>query len=286
MSKAAGLSDKPQVIAKLGASYLRVMKAKRQQEKRKGNAIEEGRREIAKRGRISNFSYKSRLNLLQTLAQVKRNNLPCFVTLTYPKDFTFEVERWKRDLMTFIKRLSRTFPEVCGIWKLEPQDRGAPHYHVMVWGAELEGLRDFVPQAWHAVVGSDDVNHLLWHMGKCGNGNKHCVSEVDRAKAMYKYVAKYISKDVMEALAGWENVGRWWGIFFRGRMPFGEEAVFDITDKKAVELMRYFRRFAHIRARQHPSLVLICDVDHWLEKLSTIPMNSFLEWEKKYTSNR
>ena len=195
MSDAASQSDKPQVIARIGASYLRVKKAKQNEELkkvRKEESIGEHKRD-SKRGRISRFSYKSRLNLIRTLSQVKRDNLPSFVTLTYA-GFDVNPEQWKRDLYTFIKRLNRAFPEVAGIWKLEPQQRGAPHYHIMVWGASTEELQAFVPLAWYEIAGNGQVEHLMFHLGELQGGygkkNENCVQAVKTPKAMYTYVAK------------------------------------------------------------------------------------------------
>lgn len=290
MSNAAVQSDKPQVVARIGASYLKVIKAKRQKESKElettANENKDSKnKKDTKRGRVSKFSYKSRVNLIRTLAQVKRDALPSFVTLTYPKEFPFEAERWKRDLDTFIKRLNRAFPGVCGIWKLEPQQRGAPHYHVIVWGVSCSELQAFVPQAWYEIAGDGNYDHYLYHIGaydsslhhgdKYHNKMEHCVQPVRSAKAMYIYVAKYMAKDIQEA---WGNVGRWWGIFFRDRIPFGEEVIFDTTDKRVIEMMRYFRRFAHIKSRNYSSLILICDVGQWLEKMQTIPIDGYKQW--------
>jgi len=280
----------------MGASYLRVIKAKKgfdklEDAKEKCSSDEEkkhGEKEHSKRGRVSKFSFKSRVNLIRTLAQVKRDVLPSFVTLTYPRVFPFDAETWKRDLDNFIKRLNRAFPGVCGIWKLEPQKRGAPHYHVIVWGVPCPELQEFVPQAWYEVAGRGDVDHLLYHQGKYDSKSHHgdkydnemenCVQQVRTPKAMYIYVAKYMAKDIQEA---WGNVGRWWGVFFRERIPFGEEVIFDTTDKRVVELMRYFRRFGHIKSRNYSSLILICDVDQWMEKLQTLPTSGYKEWLQK-----
>jgi hypothetical protein len=87
-----------------------------------------------RRGYIKGFSKNSRRRLLEMIASVKRDaDLPNFMTLTYPANFP-TVERAKRDLKVFLQRLDRAYPGSGYIWKLEPQERGAPHYHLLVWG--------------------------------------------------------------------------------------------------------------------------------------------------------
>jgi len=277
MSDAAGEKSKPQVEVNIGASYFKVVKAKKPAfvDEVTGKEVRLQVRKNNKRGRISTFTGEASRRLRNTMAQIKRDTLPCFVTLTYPKDFSFDGKQWKRDLDTFLKRLGRKFSNVSGIWKLEPQKRGAPHYHLIVWGVPCEELQDYVPLAWYKIAGGGDLDHLLWHLGVLHGVDEHCVERVRTPKAMYAYVCKYIAKSVAEK---WGNVGKWWGIFFRDKLPFGEKVIFDVTDKKVLEIMRYFRRFGHIKSRDYPSLVLVCDVDQWLEKLSSVPVDGYREW--------
>lgn len=248
--------NSPQITLYSGASYLNV--------KRKPKEKQEGKeREVVKRGKVAGFSGKSRKRLINTLAQVRRDSLPLFVTLTYPAVYSDDPKVWKRHLDNFIKRLARKFPNVAGVWKLEPQKRGAPHFHVMVWGVDYMDLLAFVPQAWYEVVGSGDENHLLWHMGLLGNGNKHCVQLIEKVRGVFWYASKYMSKEV----AGWEGVGRWWGVFFRERLPLGQVVNVQVSEQKAIEFIRYMRRYAHLRSRDYRGLTIVCNPDLWLSKL-------------------
>lgn len=247
--------NSPMIALRSGASLLKVSRTVR--EKR----VEKRESEISKRGKVSGFSAKSRNRLMRTLAEVRRDNLPCFVTLTYPAVYSDDPKVWKRHLDNFIKRLARKFPSVAGVWKLEPQKRGAPHFHILVWGVEYDQLARFVPQAWYEVVGSKDDNHLAWHWGLLGN--KHCVSQVESQRGVFWYASKYMSKEV----EGWENVGRWWGVFFRERLPLGQMVKVEVSEEKAIEFIRYMRRFSRIRSRDYRSLTVICNPDFWLNKL-------------------
>jgi hypothetical protein len=240
-----------------GASLLTVKRTAKAKEEEKEQS------EQAKRGKVAGFSQKSRMRLMRTLASVKRENLPFFVTLTFPADYP-TIERAKRDLDTFLKRLARKFPEVAGVWKLEPQKRGAPHFHLLIWGVEEGDLKKFVPFAWYEIVGSGDPNHLLWHLGALGNGNKLCVQRIEKQRGVFWYASKYMSKEVGAQYA-W---GRWWGVFHRGKLPLGELVNVEVSEKKAVEFIRYMRRYAHIRSRDYKSLTVICNnPDQWINRL-------------------
>jgi hypothetical protein len=247
--------NSPQITLFSGASLLKVKRTAKEQGKQK--------QEGAKRGKVSEFSKRSRKRLINTLAQVRRDRLPCFVTLTYPAVYSGDPKVWKRHLDNFIKRLARKFPNVAGVWKLEPQKRGAPHFHLMIWGAPYVDLLQFVPMAWYEVVGSNDGNHLLWHMGALGNGNKHCVQQVEKVRGVFWYASKYMSKEV----SGWGDVGRWWGVFFRERLPLGQVVNVEVSEEKAIEFIRYMRRFARVRSRDYRSLTIVCNPDLWLNKL-------------------
>lgn len=162
----------------------------------------------APRGVVREFSRRSRTRLQQNLcaipiAHVGRGLL--FVTLTYPRAYPGTWRVWKRHLDTWIKRLRRRRPACAGVWKLEPQKRGAPHFHLLVVGAPFID-REWLSQSWYEVVGSRDARHLA-------AGTQVAMARSHRGVVAYaaKYVAKY------EALpADWsEGVGRWWGVFNR-----------------------------------------------------------------------
>src|SRR5262249_39067427 len=136
------------------------------------------------RGDIKGFSYGSRRRLMLTIGTIKRDaQLPMFITLTYPEKFPTPSEA-KRHLDTFFKRMKRVFPAHGSIWKLEPQQRGAPHYHLLTWGCDLVDLMRFTPDAWYEIAGDNDVKHLAWHKGELGNGNKYCVQPVQSWRGM------------------------------------------------------------------------------------------------------
>jgi hypothetical protein len=165
-----------------------------------------------RRGLVREFSRRSRTRLQQTLcavpvAHVGRGLL--FVTLTYPRAWPGNWRQWKADLHHMAVTFARKFPAFGAVWKLEPQRRGAPHFHLLVVGVPFIA-KQWLSQAWYDVVGSKDVKHLV------------AGAQVQLArshKGVVSYASKYTAK-WQELPADWqEGVGRWWGVL--GRAHFG-----------------------------------------------------------------
>lgn len=221
-----------------------------------------------KRGAINGFSVQSRRRLLYTIAKIKRAaELPCFVTLTYPGEFP-TVERAKRDKKVFEQRLVRAFEQAGLIWKLEPQQRGAPHYHLLVWGVEEKELLRWTVENWFEIAGNGDINHRLFHAGLL-RGSKPCVQMVRSWRGVWSYASKYLGKTFEVAEWGKKWTGRFWGVVKPENIPFGEEIIIDVPLKEVFVVMRYQRRFSGVQ-RAGNSLTIFCDATHWAEKLGLI----------------
>ena len=94
---------------------------------------------------------------------------------------------------------------------MEPQRRGAPHFHLLLWGLRRSAhLLRWVSLTWYEVVGSGDGRHLQ-------AGTR--VEALRSWKGVMSYAAKYSAKMVEELPEGWEHVGRWWGIWNRAAAP-------------------------------------------------------------------
>lgn len=91
---------------------------------------------------VTGWSRKSRARMVATLAELDLApiflsfNSPAMVTLTYPGDWESvapDGETVKMHLQAFFKRYERAWSEKwTGIWKLEFQRRGAPHFHLLM----------------------------------------------------------------------------------------------------------------------------------------------------------
>lgn len=221
----------------------------------------------AKRGGIRIFSQASRRRLMRELAQLRRDKLPAFVTLTYPDSYMHHTEpaEWKRDLRAFEHRFRRQFPGGSFVWRLEVVDRKSgsrlgqlsPHYHLLVFGVNYPELRSWVPGAWFEAVGTGDEHHL-----RAGTR----VERVNSSRGVMSYASKAMGYTMSAELgktcqAMGVNVGRWWGIVCRDIFEAFKSVleVFEVGEDAAVRLIRYFRRMIKAYSRDYPSLTALID---------------------------
>jgi hypothetical protein len=157
------------------------------------------------RGVVQGFSRWSRKRLTDLVHQVDRStSKPLFVTLTYPAAYPTDWQETKRHLHNWLRRLMRRWPGASVIWRLEYQKRGAPHYHVLVFGVPFLPKR-WVSRSWFEVVGSGDDKHLA------------AGTQVVRVRS-WRGAAYYCSKYLSKASEGHPSeTGRMWGT--RGVLP-------------------------------------------------------------------
>jgi hypothetical protein len=134
----------------------------------------------------------------------------------------------KRHLEALKKRLMRRFPDIRGIWFLEFQRRGAPHFHLLISiDLSLHGeliqmrrtgkfrgqkskffftvprLQDLVSDLWYRIVVSGDLAHK-----KAGC----CWEVLESEEAAQRYAAMHAAKPKQkEVPPDFRNVGRFWG---------------------------------------------------------------------------
>lgn len=229
------------------------------------------------RGVVSVFSRASKRRLLRDImgfpfAQLAHRYAYVFVSLTYPADFP-SARASKEHLEEFRERIRRKWRgELLSWWKLEPQRRGAPHYHALacvprdeagarsrgfladleydVFGepvreipGEVSEFQAWASGAWHEIVASDDYWHTVY-------GVK--VDYVDKVEGIGRYIAKfgrYMSKDAA-ASDEWHEPGRFWGrmggSIIKGYLT-GE--IYVVSKAVWLWLRRTFRRVGIARAR-------------------------------------
>jgi len=190
-----------------------------------------------KRAKISRFSSASRNRMLDFIAALPKAGLclPLFVTLTYPDQFPTDGQVWKRHLAAWRRRLERKYGKCLVIWKLEPQKRGAPHFHLMLYlVADIDIV--WLSTSWYEVVASGDVKHLL-------AGTQ--VQRAESSDGVLGYAAKYLGKEVP---AGWDNPGRYWGAWNRELAPI-VMCRKEINWLQAYKLRRVAYRFMDVAAR-------------------------------------
>lgn len=162
----------------------------------------------ASRSRITGWSRKSRSRCEAHIRNVPDGSIGSFLTLTYPEKYSNDGRSAKKHLDLMIKQLKR-FGIKSGVWFLEFQQRGAPHFHLFL-PEYREYLKDDIAAAWFRIVGSKDEKHLRWHKGELSG--RHCYEKMRKPHAASYYASKYAvkaeQKDVPE---DYLDVGRFWG---------------------------------------------------------------------------
>lgn len=223
---------------------------------------------------ISGWSRKSRARMIRTLAELDYSPImgtherPAMITLTYPGDWLAvapDGKTVKKHLTSLFKRFARAWGrDWAGVWKLEFQQRGAPHFHLLMsvplgTAQAGKGKRAAVGDGerftrWLSLVWADIV-------GAAGeDGDKHKAAgtgvdfaEGDRARDPRR-CAVYFSKHGIfgdkeyqhNVPAQWqetgESVGRFWG--YRGLEKIIEGVV--LTPDESIKAGRVLR---HIGTR-------------------------------------
>lgn len=239
----------------------------------------------SKRGAVSGFSSKSRSRMLSLVASLNASIHPQFVTLTYPHEWDNDPLAWKSDLDTFGKWLRRAYPGASFIWKLEPRERGAPHFHLLAYGIPFLPWQN-VAVRWAEIVNECKLPknypvekgkygaHLFheWARNSIENYDvaNHVVAGVKvEAIRSRNGVMRYCSKRYMGkecALPdGWEKVGRFWGVVGRKNLPRSQVMEVEISREAFAKVRRTARRWFASKGmirRGHGALTLYTAA-HW-----------------------
>jgi hypothetical protein len=199
------------------------------------------------RGHISGFSKASRRRLQRLLAVVdqERQEVPLFVTLTYPGEFPADPAVCAAHLRAFRARMHRRYGKFAAVWRKEYQKRGAPHYHLLLFlDRAPELLRSEVSNIWYEVVGSGDERHL-----RAGTQ----VVQVKSWRGARGYAAKYMGKlEMLQPSSGREaeqpvgKTGRLWGVWNRALLPITAEQYY-VNLRGYFLIRRCLRRLSHQR---------------------------------------
>lgn len=167
---------------------------------------------------VSTFSKSSQRRLLQTLLAIEWEQMAAdgllWIGLTYPGDsgcVPQDGDAAKRHLRAFRAKWERCFGKAVGVWKMEFQRRGAPHFHLLLAkpaGVDIKDMREWVARSWWEVVGSGDPDHLqagtsaaVWDDAGIPIGYISGYSESDPTAKAYQH----------KVPDGFEKPGRWWG---------------------------------------------------------------------------
>jgi len=191
------------------------------------------------RNKVSAFSRASRLRLLSKMHTIKpvRNFHATFITLTYGQSFP-DPTTAKRHLDNFLKRLRRRWLYASGFWRFEFQRRGAPHFHLVLFGLP------FLPKEtlagwWFSTIGVQFSDTSSGEARAPFTRIEAIKSHAQAARYVSKYVAKcddsgfnfpaYLTDEgeFIHPVTGeiTETIGRWWGVFNAIWLPKDVEEV-------------------------------------------------------------
>lgn len=157
---------------------------------------------------IKEFSQKSRKRLFDIFNKINYSSygIPLFLSLTFHFDSPDNRITLKGFLRNYLKRLQRFLPPFDYIWKFEYQDRGTPHFHLIIFPHYKESK--FYSKEIEAKI---KKHWLELKTCKC----KHCAkyaAHVIEVKS-YKMALSYIAKEIAKVQERYEDhdLGRVWG---------------------------------------------------------------------------
>lgn len=230
------------------------------------------------RREVTGWSRKSRANMVRSLCELDYSPLfaghearpLAMITLTYPGSWLTVApngQTVKKHLRTFQKRYERAWGEkLAGVWKLEFQRRGAPHFHILMrppqGPAAIPGARaradrlvgaglDFkrwLSEVWADIVGHPDPEERRRHR-LAGTGidwNEGLKASDPRRVAVYftkhgSFSAKEYQHCVPDpwTVPG-QGPGRFWGYWHLEKAVYGAE----VTVEDATAVARSLRRWS------------------------------------------
>lgn len=164
----------------------------------------EGGKGGGKRGEIATFSRQSRYRLFRLLHTLRFRTFS-FVTLTYGNTFPEDPRQAKVHLKAFRRATERRWGAIRAIWRMEFQERQAPHFHIIYLDPPFIPVQDW---------------NILWDKCRKSPVSERFGNSLDltvpkgnsAARLIGKYVAKYIAKVDERGVATLPgNPGRMWG---------------------------------------------------------------------------
>lgn len=235
---------------------------------------------------ICGLSPAARRRLLNVLIRIPFGSLSAFaLTLTWHDGFSVEPAKWHLQLKAWLMRLRREWSQfgVAGVWMEEFQERGAPHFHLVVaWEHEpsLIQFRRWLSRTWNEVAEPGDEKHR-----QAGTRAERIdVSHSRGGKKLIAYLAKHAGKSKQKHRRDPQSgedlpTGKMWDVF--GELPQEELAGVELEASELVQLWRRLRRWGEASpylsqmGKRFPGGVIIgagVDVGQLLRGLASAPI--------------
>lgn len=191
------------------------------------------------RGKIQVFSKASRKRLLRLVARFDFRAVDVkFITLTYGQVYP-NAQTAKQHLRALLERFRRAHPQASLIWRLEYQQRGAPHFHLLAFNLP------FIAKEYLAKVWADIIGDTYWDYSQEWSPKPPFtrIEAVRSGRQAVSYVSKYVAKvgdgsGFNSSTYPHGHSGRWWGVHNRDKLPYAPK----------VEIIRVLSSSAHWRA--------------------------------------
>lgn len=210
------------------------------------------------RGKVTTFSNASRMRLIRKMSRLEPRKIS-FLTLTYPERFPSPQEA-KQHLRALLERFRRRFPHMSAIWRLEFQQRGAPHFHLICFEMPYVGFRE-IRQWWTEII----VKYVDNHEPRVR------IEKINSRRGAMWYVAKYLGK-VEQSQAGVSSIfihdaylhaGRVWGCFNQSWLPYAPLVYTEIltSNPRAIaDVKKVMRRYwSRTNKRRFHGAVVLTD---------------------------
>lgn len=190
------------------------------------------------RGRIVKFTKRSRFRLFTLLAKIdnKLSIPPIFVSLTYHYGHENDPRSVKSQLHNFLVQLRLFDPDVQFIWRFEYQERGAPHFHLIIFPSILRSpllqkkYNQRISEIWHLIADPKSRKHKEY-------GCK--VVNIKSYKEACAYLSKYIAKPSNEFTD--HKDGKFWGN--SRNLPIVCKKIYSAWDEDATLIIEKIRKW-------------------------------------------
>ncbi|MFA5264427.1 MAG: hypothetical protein WC378_11430 [Opitutaceae bacterium] len=196
-----------------------------------------------KRGCVKGLSKKSRFRLTKLLAMINRPEPLHFVTLTY-REFAGDWGKWKDHFKAWKDLMCHHYPALSGLWRMEFQERGAPHFHLILWGVTkaTEAFKDQASEAWLRIIGQNTQANRQYGV---------TVQLTDDLRSTGFYLSMYAAKDEKDRKD--IQTGREWGLIRRDLLNVKPSRVALLSDCQERLLRRVLRRLHRAKNRSTAS---------------------------------
>lgn len=216
------------------------------------------------RGKIETFSESSRRNLKLTVHTITFEALAYTMALTLP-GCTEEISGAyaKERFIVLCNRMTASRIEAIKsigmMWKQELQERGAVHFHLVLYGVTEETRRPvqrWIADQWNELIcvrssAEDRAKHLWWHLrdGSTRSG-KYTPKEdnMQEIRDFAGYFAKYLGKNEKAQAALDPIPGRWWGKVNKQNIPWAEMKELDLPLRMRIHCQRIARKLRQKKA--------------------------------------